>query len=113
MGKLLPVPKRNQKRARVWLAGVIAGADWAQDVQVRDLSEGGALLSCELPPPVETGLSFWCGDLEIPARVAWVSNNWVGVEFLAPVDLRTLTAETSLGLRVSAPRKYSRFDSEG
>jgi hypothetical protein len=112
MGKLLPVPKRDQKRVRVWLAGVIGGADWQQDVQVRDLSEGGALLSCEMPPPVDTELTLYSGSVEIPARVAWAGNHWVGVKFLAPIDVHKITSQIGSPMRVSAPRTYSGFDLE-
>ena len=112
MGRALPVQKRDQKRARVWLSGVIGGADWQQDVHVRDLSAGGALLSCEMPPPVDTTLSLYCGTVEIPARVAWVGNRWVGVEFLAPIDPRLITSQLGSALRVAAPRTYSGFDLE-
>ena len=35
MGKHLPISKRDQKRARVWLSGTIGGDDWQQDVHIR------------------------------------------------------------------------------
>ena len=109
MGCQRPVTKREQKRARVWLAGQIGGDDWQQDVRVRDLSEGGALLSCEWPPPVDTVLGLCCGSIEIPARVAWVGSNFVGVQFLEPVDGDMLAKQVGGSLRVSAPRTYSGF----
>lgn len=109
MAQPLPISKRDQKRARVWLAGVIGGEDWQQDVRVRDVSAGGALLSCEMPPPVDTVLSLLCGMVEIEARVAWVGNNFVGLEFAAPIDPSVFSDQVESPLRVSAPRAYSGF----
>jgi hypothetical protein len=110
MANMLPVPKRDQKRARVWLAGRIGGQDWQQDVHIRDLSEGGALLTCEFTPPLDEMLSLACGSVEVSARVAWVGNHFVGLEFLAPIDTRLFTAQADSSLRVSAPRTYNGFD---
>lgn len=112
MAKHLPIAKRDQKRARVWLAGQIGGYDWQQDVHIRDLSEGGALLSCELPPPIDEMLSLYCGSTEVPARVAWVGNHFVGLEFFAPIDPRVFTDQMDSPFRVSAPRNYDGFDLE-
>ena len=68
------------------------------------------------PARVGSGIVFVRTDLahpvEIPARVAWVGSRWVGVEFLAPVDLRQITSQLGSPLRVSAPRTYSGFDLE-
>ena len=110
MAQPLPVSRRDQKRARVWLAGVIGGTDWQQDVRVRDLSEGGALLSCEMPPPLDAEISLFCGTMEIHARVAWVGNNFVGLAFSSPIDPRDLMGQMESVLRVSAPRSYSGYN---
>ena len=112
MGSELPVTKRDQKRARVLLAGQIGGDDWQQEVRIRDISAGGALLSCEWPPPVDTDLSLFCDAIEIPARVAWVGNHFVGVQFLALGDGDMLAEQVGGALRVSAPRTYSGFDED-
>lgn len=112
MSKVLPVARRDSKRARVWLAGQISGSNWQEEAHIRDLSACGALVSCERVPTVDTIITLSCGSFEANARVAWVGNHFAGMQFLLPVDPQELIAQIGPALRVSAPRAYSGFEED-
>lgn len=110
MSPTVPVPKRQPKRTRLWLTGAIGRADWKQEIHIRDLSKEGALLTCEMPPPVDTMLNLYCESFEIKARVAWVGNHYAGLQFLSPLDTPALRQLLGAALRVGAPRSHTGFD---
>lgn len=60
-----------------------------QTVRIRNLSEGGAKIEGKAPP-VGTAILLSRGDLEIAARVAWVSDRYFGVAFDEPVAVEQL-----------------------
>ncbi len=64
------------------------GGDFA--VKLRNLSEHGALVEAELVPPVGTAVRFRKGDLNLPARVAWVEDGRAGVAFDSTLDTKSV-----------------------
>lgn len=110
MSSTVPHPKRQPKRTRVWLTGAIGCPDWHQEVHIRDLSRGGALLSCEAPPLIDTILNLYCDSFEIPARVAWAGNHYAGLQFLHPLEETALRHWLGTALRVGVPRTHTGCD---
>jgi hypothetical protein len=80
------VGKRTAKRARVLLAAKLRTDAGEVDARLRDLSQKGALVECEAAPPVGSEVIFNRGSTSIPARVAWVGNGRVGLEFAYVID---------------------------
>jgi hypothetical protein len=78
--------KRQAKRARVLLAAKLQTEAGEIDARLRDLSRKGALVECNVAPPVGTELIFNRGATSVPARVAWTAGNRVGLEFAYMID---------------------------
>jgi hypothetical protein len=78
--------KRSAKRARVLLAAKLKTVAGEIDVRLRDLSRKGALVECTAVPPVGSEVMFTRGSTSVPARVAWVASNRVGLEFAYMID---------------------------
>jgi hypothetical protein len=78
--------KRSTKRARVLLAARLQTPFGEVDARLRDLSRKGALVECAKVPPVGTEVVFVRGSTVVPARVAWVGENRVGLEFHYMID---------------------------
>ena len=60
--------------------------DKAIDVQLRNLSQNGALLETEQPPAIDTEVVFERGGTKIKGRVAWSFGARFGVEFLTSIE---------------------------
>ena len=101
--------KRQPKRSRVLLLGLLEGASGPQEVRVRDVSTNGALVDASNQPSVGETVRLIVGDESIKGRVAWIDGAWFGVEFDEPLSAQTLADTVGNKLRVSAPRGY-RFD---
>lgn len=78
--------KRQAKRARVLLAAKLRTPYGEIEARLRDLSRQGALIECQTVPPVGTEVVFNRGSTSIPARVAWVGSDRVGLEFAYMID---------------------------
>ena len=78
--------KRSAKRARVLLAAKLQTPYGEIDARLRDLSRKGALIECAQCPPVGSEVTFIRGSTVVPARVAWASENRVGLEFHCMID---------------------------
>ena len=78
--------KRSARRARVLLAAKLHTPVGEVDARLRDLSRKGALVECMTMPPVGTEVIFSRGSISVPARVAWVGANRVGLEFAYMID---------------------------
>ena len=78
--------KRQAKRARVLLAAKLQTEVGEIDARLRDLSRKGALVECNVLPPVDTEVVFNRGATSVPARVAWAAGNRVGLEFAYMID---------------------------
>jgi len=78
--------KRSAKRARVLLSAKLQTDYGEVDARLRDLSRKGALIECMQVPPVGSEVVFVRGATVVPARVAWASDNRVGLEFEHMID---------------------------
>lgn len=111
--EMLPVPKRTQKRSRVFLAADVDFGGCRLRSRIRDISRTGALLEAETPPAVGTAVEVSCGDSKVAARVVWSDGPRFGVEFDAPLPPGFLDDQLLPNLKVSAPRTYRSNDPNG
>ncbi len=100
------VPKRDDKRSRVFLSAQLDSGSGPEAVRIRDISRTGALLEAEVPPKVGETVELTCGATDLHARVAWADRGWFGVEFFTPLVLGDLVDARGARLQVSAPRNY-------
>jgi hypothetical protein len=77
---------RRSKRSLVLLTAKVRTAAGLLDVRLRNLSQNGALLEAEAPPPIGTELVFERGQTIVKARVAWTSESRFGLEFHVPIE---------------------------
>ena len=80
------VHNRQSKRSLVLLSAKLKTRAGDLDVRLRNLSQKGALLEADRCPEVGGDVVFERGDTVVPARVAWVSAQRFGVEFLEPIE---------------------------
>ena len=78
--------KRSGKRARVLLSARLETDSGEIEARLRDLSQKGALLECKRVPIVGSEVVFARGATRVPARVAWVSSDRIGLEFHHEID---------------------------
>ena len=100
------IPKREEKRSRVFLAAQVVSGTGPVDARIRDISKTGALLESDLTPQASESVQVKCGSTTLQARVAWVERGWFGVEFETPLLMTRLVDEGGAKLKVSAPRIY-------
>lgn len=99
--------KRKSKRARVLLSATIRTADGEFPARLRDLSQRGALLETANPPAVGSDITFARGETVVPARVAWVGGNRIGLEFVRPIDEHEVLVHIG-GARVRPKEEFRR-----
>lgn len=85
-GGAIRTGQRCVKRARVLLSARIRVAGGDYDARLRDLSSKGALVECGAPAKAGDSVIFLRGEMHIPARVAWATDNRLGLQFERPVD---------------------------
>jgi hypothetical protein len=78
--------KRQGRRARVLIGAKLIIGGRALDVRLRDLSQNGALLLCDRPPPLHSEVTFERGELRAAARVVWSRGDRFGIAFDEPID---------------------------
>lgn len=100
------VPKREEKRSRVFLSAELDNGEGAVPVRIRDISRTGALLESDSPCKTDDIIQLTCGTTVLQARVAWADREWFGVEFFTPLLVGDLMDATGARLQVSAPRAY-------
>jgi hypothetical protein len=86
MDESIPTQNRKSRRSHVLMSASLRSNGGDQPVKLRNLSEHGALVEADSLPDVGTIVRFRKGDLNLPARVAWVDNGRAGVAFDAPLD---------------------------
>lgn len=101
--------KRSAKRARVLLAAKLKTPFGEVDARLRDLSRKGALVECTTVPPIGSDVVFMRGATAVPARVAWVAEDRVGLEFLYMIDEHELLVQ----LKKAPPPKPEHFRRPG
>ena len=78
--------RRSVRRARVLLAARLKTDSGDVDARLRDLSRKGALIVCKQKMAVGDEVVFARGSTVVPARVAWVGGERLGLEFLRMID---------------------------
>jgi hypothetical protein len=104
--RALTVPKREEKRSRVFLSARVDSPAGTSDARIRDISATGALLESDNPPRACEQVKVECGTSLLQAHVVWVERGWFGVEFETPLLVTRLVDEVGAKLKVSAPRGY-------
>jgi hypothetical protein len=100
------IPKRDDKRSRVFLSAQVDAGSGPAPARVRDISRTGALLESDFAPRGGDTIQLTCGSTELRARVAWADRGWFGVEFFTPLVVGDLVDARGAKLQVSAPRSY-------
>jgi hypothetical protein len=100
------VPKRDDKRSRVFLSAQVDAGLGPVAARIRDISRTGALLESEFAPNGGETVEMTCGNTVLRARVAWADRGWFGVEFFTPLVVGDLVDAKGTKLQVSAPRNY-------
>jgi hypothetical protein len=77
---------RRHGRHRVMLAARIYSVHGESSAVLLDLSEGGAMLSCNPPLPTGCKLLVVRTGLEAPGMVAWTEGHRFGVRFDEPLN---------------------------
>ncbi len=103
---VVTVPKRDDKRSRVFLSAQLDSGSGPVAVRIRDVSRAGALVECDDVPATGATVELVCGSTELQARVAWGDRGWFGVEFVTPLLAGDLVDSAGARLQVSAPRNY-------
>ena len=77
---------RRSNRAPVMLTARLELAGEAQQVVLRNLSPGGALVEGKWLPAEGSVVLFVRNDLRVQARVVWVEGKYAGVAFECPLE---------------------------
>ena len=78
--------RRRKPRRRVLLGATLETPDGELSVKLRNLSNTGALIETDRPPPVGTLITFRRGNTVAPGTVKWATAASIGLEFLRPID---------------------------
>jgi hypothetical protein len=91
---------RRADRNRVLISATVVTPDGPQRARIRNLSSGGAQISCNRPPLTGGDVILKWGDMFLAAQVIWTAGTEAGVEFYRPLDLTDLATAVQ-----PAPRK--------
>lgn len=100
--------KRTTKRNRVLLAAKLRTAYGEVDARLRDLSRKGALVECGETMAVGDEVVFTRGSTTVPARVAWIGGNRIGLEFLRMIDESELLVQLARPATTNAQQRFRR-----
>lgn len=84
---------RRSNRAPVMLTPKLELAGEVQQVVLRNLSTGGALVEGKWLPAEGSMVLFVRNDLRVQARVAWVEGKYAGIAFECPLERSELLRE--------------------
>lgn len=84
--------QRRDARRSVSIGATLRRHRDIMDVQLLDLSRGGAMAASDRPPERGEEVVLIRGGLQIVATVAWVRDRHFGLCFHRPVELRALLA---------------------
>jgi hypothetical protein len=104
----ITIPKRQPKRLRMFLDGVLATAAGELEVRVRDISEGGALIEAEGLPGEGEKASLLCSGHRLEGVILWQSDSRCGIGFEQSLSAAVLKHFSCPAMRVGAPRNYRR-----
>lgn len=100
--------QRSAKRNRVLLSARLRTRHGEVDARLRDLSRKGALIECRCPVEVGDEVVFVRTDTIVPARVAWVGGNRIGLEFLRMIDESEVLVQLGRPSSSNAPQPFRR-----
>ncbi len=86
------VEQRREPRQPISVAATLRHYRDSMDVQLLDLSRGGAMAATEHPPGRGEEVLLIRGALQVVATVAWVRDRNFGLSFHRPVERRALLA---------------------
>ena len=86
------VDQRREPRQRIAVAATLRHYRDSMDVQLLDLSRGGAMAATEHPPERGEEVLLIRGAVQVVATVAWVRDRTFGLCFHRPVERRALLA---------------------
>lgn len=95
---------RRTRRSQVLMAASLETDSGARAVSLRDLSAQGALVRGKALPEAGARIRFRKGELDLPARVAWVERDKAGIAFDALLD------PESVMRHVPRPRPPAKLD---
>lgn len=87
---------RREQRFAVDLAATLRRESADVPVRLLDMSRGGALGLCPVPPPALSSVTLVRGALTIAARVAWARRGRFGLEFARPIRATELLVQLSM-----------------
>jgi hypothetical protein len=76
--------ERRSARANVMLVATVESGGVSRRLQVRNLSEHGALLSGDTHLDVDAEVSFRCNGVATNGWVAWIQPPYAGIQFAEP-----------------------------
>lgn len=100
--------QRSAKRNRVLLAAKLKTSKGDVDARLRDLSRKGALVECGEMLEVGDEVTFTRGTTSVPARVAWVGGNRVGLEFRRMIDESEVLVQLGRPANAPAQQRFRR-----
>ncbi|HRK18843.1 MAG TPA: PilZ domain-containing protein [Hyphomicrobiaceae bacterium] len=109
-----PIERRSfGRRQTLWHAWIAAPGRARFACLVRNISPGGALLECEVPPwlPHEFRLIVEAHDIDIECDLRHRGKFGIGVQFRAVLNHPAVTAQNrpnTVGIRKSAEREHGR-----
>jgi hypothetical protein len=92
----------------MFVDGLLATTAGEQDVRVRDISEGGALIETQDPPAEGEKVSLLCSGHRLEGVVLWQADSRCGIGFEHPLPAAVLNDFSGRAMRVGAPRNYRR-----
>jgi len=88
---------RRRSRSHVFLAATLTFDNAKLPVNLRNLSEDGALVAGELLPPVGSVIQFHRNELTVQGRVAWVREQHAGLAFTVPISKEAVLSHVPAG----------------
>jgi hypothetical protein len=101
--------KRQSKRSLVLLAAKLRTNDGIIEVRLRNLSRTGALLEAAVMPSVGAEVTFERGRTVVPARIAWVAQGRMGLQFLNAIEESEVLIHVGRPEKAAAPKPRRLF----
>jgi len=95
---------RRSRRSPVLLAAALEVAGRQVAVNLRNLSEQGALIEGDSLPPEGSTTFFERKELRVPGRIVWVQGRYAGIAFDEPLNPEQVLRH------VPAPRPKAQLD---
>lgn len=105
---MITIPKRQPKRVRIFLDASLAASSGPQEVRLRDISKGGALIEAPSPLGVFEKVSLMCSGHRLEGVVVWQKDSLCGLRFEHPISSKVLGDFSGQRLKVGASRNYRR-----